>query len=62
MSRIAYHHPAADQFCTKTNFTSSSNTIPKQEKIICVCIGTDRSTGDALGPIVGTFLKRQPLS
>jgi putative sporulation protein YyaC len=24
--------------------------------IICLCIGTDRSTGDALGPLVGTFL------
>lgn len=27
-----------------------------REKII-LCIGTDRSTGDSLGPLVGTFLK-----
>ena len=47
MSRIAYHHPAAIEFCTKTNF-ARLNTIPKQENIICVCIGTDRSTGDSL--------------
>ncbi|MBS3984915.1 MAG: spore protease YyaC [Selenomonadales bacterium] len=25
--------------------------------LIVVCIGTDRSTGDALGPIIGTLLK-----
>src|SRR5690625_3531155 len=32
---------------------SSLNT----KKIVVLCIGTDRSTGDALGPLVGTFLK-----
>ncbi|SFJ55549.1 spore protease YyaC [Thermoflavimicrobium dichotomicum] len=25
-------------------------------KLVCLCIGTDRSTGDSLGPLVGTFL------
>lgn len=29
---------------------------PDREKILFVCIGTDRSTGDALGPLVGTLL------
>lgn len=27
------------------------------ESVVFVCIGTDRSTGDALGPLVGTGLK-----
>ncbi|OEH86500.1 spore protease YyaC [Desulfuribacillus stibiiarsenatis] len=27
------------------------------QEIVIVCIGTDRSTGDALGPLVGTKLK-----
>ncbi|OCA82189.1 spore protease YyaC [Bacillus sp. FJAT-27225] len=27
--------------------------------IVVVCIGTDRSTGDSLGPLVGTFLEEQ---
>ncbi|GGF95327.1 hypothetical protein GCM10010912_45340 [Paenibacillus albidus] len=27
-------------------------------KIVVVCIGTDRSTGDSLGPLVGTSLSR----
>lgn len=27
--------------------------------IVFVCIGTDRSTGDSLGPLIGTFLKEK---
>ncbi|WP_043934275.1 spore protease YyaC [Bacillus sp. EB01] len=27
--------------------------------VVIVCIGTDRSTGDSLGPLVGTFLEEQ---
>ncbi len=27
-------------------------------KLIILCIGTDRSTGDALGPLTGTFLQK----
>ncbi|MDQ0215408.1 putative sporulation protein YyaC [Oikeobacillus pervagus] len=30
--------------------------------IIFVCIGTDRSTGDSLGPLTGTFLAESELS
>ncbi|UOF91743.1 spore protease YyaC [Fodinisporobacter ferrooxydans] len=30
----------------------------EQQDLVIVCIGTDRSTGDSLGPLVGTFLKR----
>lgn len=33
----------------------------KHRTIGIVCIGTDRSTGDALGPLVGTFLKEAGL-
>jgi putative sporulation protein YyaC len=29
-----------------------------QQELVIVCIGTDRSTGDALGPLVGTFVIR----
>ena len=29
-----------------------------RERVVVVCIGTDRSTGDALGPLVGTLLAR----
>ncbi len=27
-----------------------------------VCVGTDRSTGDSLGPLVGTLLEQQPVA
>lgn len=30
-------------------------------KIVVLCIGSDRSTGDALGPLTGSFLKAYPL-
>ncbi len=35
---------------------------PERFKTLCVlCIGTDRSTGDSLGPLVGTALKKYSL-
>ncbi|MEK3885388.1 spore protease YyaC [Paenibacillus sp. PL2-23] len=30
--------------------------VPSTRPIVVVCIGTDRSTGDALGPLIGTAL------
>lgn len=30
--------------------------------IVFVCIGTDRSTGDSLGPLIGSKLKEKPLN
>ena len=33
--------------------------IGKNQPIVFVCIGTDRSTGDSLGPLVGTLLKEK---
>lgn len=30
--------------------------IPPKKTIVIACIGTDRSTGDSLGPLVGSFL------
>lgn len=29
----------------------------KRQRVVLLCIGSDRSTGDALGPIVGTLLR-----
>lgn len=36
-------------------------SLGMDEQLIIVCIGTDRSTGDALGPLVGTRLKQLDL-
>lgn len=35
--------------------------IPAQQPLIIVCVGTDRSTGDSLGPLVGSQLKKYSL-
>src|SRR5690606_32812270 len=32
--------------------------IPEDKKVLFVCIGTDRCTGDSLGPLVGSELKK----
>jgi putative sporulation protein YyaC len=47
--------------CAKTDVTHSIASVLREfsyHKIVCVCIGTDRSTGDSLGPLVGTFLSQ----
>lgn len=36
--------------------------LPGFQQIVFVCIGTDRSTGDALGPLVGSRLKKYNFS
>lgn len=46
---------------TERKFTNSLVKILKDyykthHQIIIICIGTDRSTGDSLGPLVGTYL------
>ncbi|MCL6451520.1 MAG: spore protease YyaC [Acetobacteraceae bacterium] len=34
---------------------------PERRRLVVMCIGTDRSTGDALGPLVGSLLIEQGL-
>ncbi|MCQ6563424.1 spore protease YyaC [Paenibacillus mendelii] len=34
------------------------SNIPADARLVIVCVGTDRSTGDALGPLVGTNLSK----
>lgn len=34
-----------------------SQLLPNDQPVLFFCIGTDRSTGDSLGPLVGTQLK-----
>lgn len=35
------------------------DSVPAGRPIVMICIGTDRSTGDSLGPLVGTLLKKR---
>lgn len=41
--------------------TNTLAKVSKNTSIILVCIGTDRSTGDSLGPLVGTLLQKSKL-
>lgn len=36
-------------------------SVTTQNEIIILCIGTDRATGDSLGPLIGYKLKKLPL-
>lgn len=38
-------------------FEKSATTFNSPDRITFVCIGTDRSTGDAFGPLIGTRLQ-----
>lgn len=38
------------------------HTVSTSKEIVILCIGTDRSTGDALGPLVGTKLSEAKLN
>lgn len=40
-----------------------SSIVPNNfASYVVICIGTDRSTGDSLGPLTGSLLKKYPLS
>ncbi|MFC0015369.1 MULTISPECIES: spore protease YyaC [Allobacillus] len=55
LKKSTYH--MNDSFVSLKLSRFLSNHLPTDQPIILLCIGTDRSTGDSLGPLVGTFLK-----
>lgn len=52
-----------DQTCLTKVTKAVEQLIVKQQSrpLVIVCIGTDRSTGDSLGPLVGSKLKQSSL-
>ncbi|MGY4688225.1 spore protease YyaC [Salibacterium sp. K-3] len=42
-------------------FVEQLQHVPMHRDIVIVCIGTDRSTGDALGPLTGSSLEKKVL-
>ncbi|MFB5190903.1 spore protease YyaC [Alicyclobacillus fastidiosus] len=40
-------------------FLDQGLTLCRQSQILVVCVGTDRSTGDAFGPIIGSRMRTQ---
>ncbi|GIN72464.1 hypothetical protein J14TS2_29390 [Bacillus sp. J14TS2] len=59
---IHIHH--TDPLSTKSIADGMVDLLPLYQRspIILVCIGTDRSTGDSLGPLTGSFLQEANLT
>ncbi|MBD2848011.1 spore protease YyaC [Paenibacillus sp. IB182496] len=55
--RIAYTDPAIHTTLT-SHLGRTMSRLYNRRQIAVVCIGTDRSTGDALGPLIGTALHK----
>ena len=61
--RIRVDHPKATKYLTSVLHRNLTPLIKASKEVVVVCIGTDRSTGDALGPLTGWYLnsmKRHP--
>ncbi|MDP2859886.1 MAG: spore protease YyaC [Bacillota bacterium] len=56
--RVDAHDPRAAEHIA-SSLASQILSHASWERIVVVCIGTDRSTGDALGPLVGSLLTEQ---
>jgi putative sporulation protein YyaC len=55
--KVAYTDPAASiQIVRQLNFFLGE--LPPKRRIAVVCLGTDRSTGDSLGPLAGSALSK----
>ncbi|MDM5157586.1 spore protease YyaC [Bacillus sp. DX1.1] len=56
---VMHHDSEAAE--TIGNFLLSHIPIQQTTPLILICIGTDRSTGDALGPLVGSKLEQMDI-
>lgn len=45
-----------DKDCDKEIKKTILELLGNNENVVIICIGTDRSTGDSLGPLIGTFI------
>lgn len=55
--KIAHTEPSAGILLTE-RLSECLSVMAQGREIVVVCIGTDRSTGDALGPLAGTHLSK----
>ncbi|MGB9812584.1 MAG: spore protease YyaC [Thermovenabulum sp.] len=58
--RVHIDNPFASDILGKGIFKILEECYEQKGEIIFLCIGTDRSTGDSLGPIVGNILMENP--
>jgi len=56
--KIPYNDPAVVQRLSH-HLGRFLEPLEHHRRIVVVCVGTDRSTGDSLGPLVGTSLLRE---
>lgn len=52
------HNETEAPIAVSERLFSSLSKLMNDRELVIVCIGTDRSTGDSLGPLVGTHLKK----
>lgn len=57
-TRVHVDDPAGREILGKAIAAHLASFAPSPEPVTLVCVGSDRSTGDALGPLVGTRLSR----
>jgi len=55
--KLSYTDPEAVQQLSG-RLRGAFASVPAYKPIVIVCVGTDRSTGDALGPLVGSSLAK----
>lgn len=61
--RVHMDEPSAAEALARAVFEFGSRHLTSTGEIVVLCIGTDRSTGDALGPLIGSHLvEDRPLS
>jgi putative sporulation protein YyaC len=56
--RIPYDAPDARRGVSDALYEVLAPLYDPAREVVCLCIGTDRSTGDALGPLVGRALRQ----
>lgn len=65
--QLAYYHQAGNGFSARkfggqlASFVEKVRDEKEKKGILFLCIGSDRSTGDSLGPLVGYKLENRPL-
>ncbi|WP_242876259.1 spore protease YyaC [Desulfosporosinus hippei] len=58
MSILATFNSFSIDYTEKLSFITTLKELTYRKKVLFTCIGSDRATGDCLGPLVGTNLKR----
>ncbi len=60
LSQVHFQHPAARKILFRSLLRQLTKEMNGRDPLV-LCIGTDRLTGDCLGPLVGYHLKNDPL-